>query len=209
MISDIKAVNYRIRTFRGAWWFRIFYHNLKGGFFINESEAKSSNSQYKFSILGDINDHPDEWKINDIFEFLLIYPGKTGFNRWKQTIFPLSEDSSLLSDKVTGFEDVSCSWITNKWGGLAKITTPIWDDESSQIIPSLLKGTIGSINWFYSIGYYGKHANFKNSMPSNDGETTEVELWIRIKRNFFCTKCLKNKRTSALTYAFMTIMQCA
>lgn len=198
-MTEINAVNYKFKVFRGASWFRIFYHNVKGGFFVDENEAKACNSKYKFSILGDIDNHPDEWKIDDSFEFLLDYPKLKGFNRWKQSIFPLSEDSSLLGNNVTGFVNVSCSWTSKRWGGLAKLTNPVDDGYSSANITTLLKGTIGHSNWFYSIGYYGNHASYKDVMPAYDGKTTEVELWIRIRGNRFCTRCFR-RRTSFMIY---------
>ena len=205
-MTEINAVNYKIKYFRGAWWFRIFYHNVKGGFFLNENEAKACDSKYKFSILGDINDHQDEWKIDNSFEFLLIYPMLKGFNRWKQSKFPLSEDSAVLVNKVTGFVNVSCSWTINQWGGLAKLTKAVSDGNSKSIIPTLIEGTIGSNNWYYTIGYYGNHVNYKDVIPSYGEKTTEVELWIRIKGNQFCTKCFKKRETSILVYVFLFLV---
>ena len=47
--------HYHFRTFRGASWLKIFYHNVAlGGDFTNESEARHVISQYKYSILDEI-----------------------------------------------------------------------------------------------------------------------------------------------------------
>jgi hypothetical protein len=104
-------MKYVYKVFQSRLWLRIFYHNVTfRDEFSSESEALSSNTATKFSILSEIDGN---FKFEGKFEFLLEYPGHEGHQRWKQTNFPLSELESADKANASGYEEVSISWRTN------------------------------------------------------------------------------------------------
>ena len=81
-----------------AKWLKIFYHNSKNcEYFKDEEEAKYLVSdENRFSILKLIP-YVNRYEKNK-YEFLLEYPEKGGFNRWKQTSNP------IITTDVEGLE---------------------------------------------------------------------------------------------------------
>ena len=198
MVIDKSLFNigkYHYKRFRGASWLRIFYHNAKlGKGFNSESEAKSSNTKYKFSILEEVND--ERYKFNGKYEFLLQFSERgEGFNWWRQTNFPLNEkDDDTTKNMVIGYENVSISWFEHEWGGLAKSIL-----SHGSCVPCLIDGSIGSPNYHYAIGNYGCNGYFLDSTPSNEiTAVDEVILWMRVPdiENNFAVSC-KAKRIRA------------
>jgi len=175
--SLVNIGKYHYKRFGGASWLLIFYHNVKlGGLFQNEAEARANDNPYKFSLLDEIKDD-ERFKYDGKYEFLIHFSGKKGFNRWRQSNFPLNEDDNKASgETVDGYENVSISWTDKLWGGLAKTV-----NYSGKCIPCLLDGSIGAINYHYAIGNYGCNNQYIDSTPSNDlVGVNEVALWVRV-----------------------------
>lgn len=178
---QIKIGKYHYKKLNGALWLRIFYHNAKlAGPFKNE-EALSINQDNKFSILNEIKDDK-RFKFEGKYEFLLHYSERTGYNWWRQTNFPLYESTMSTAGKtVEGYENVSVSWTTNNWGGLARTV-----EYNKKCTPSLLDGSIGIENYFYAIGNNGCTGAYVNNTPPNvNPGVSEAALWIRVSRIFY------------------------
>ena len=154
----------------GSKWMKIFYHNVEGGFFINENDVLYNNNENKFSILGYID---DTWKINNYFEFLLEYPEVIGCNIWKQSINPRFNSEIGDNQKAIGYIGINISWTLSNWGGLVK---------SNPGTDTYLDGSTGGIGyWWYSIGSFKPYSN---GIPGpNDIVVTKVLLWIKVLNN--------------------------
>ena len=141
--EDVENSGATIVDKYGAEWLEVFYHDNNNCkvFFDSQTEALHTNSQYKFSIL----DQLEKFRGNDgKFEFLLEYPtdipGK--YNRWKQTDNPVKVTAN--NTYASGYEAIHVDWSGNNWGGLLRAT-------SSNV--TLLKGSIVNSNtWFFAIG---------------------------------------------------------
>lgn len=142
-IDDTNYMGATIIDKYGAEWLEVFYHDNNNCkvFFDSQTEALHTNSQYKFSIL----DQLEKFRGNDgKFEFLLEYPtdipGK--YNRWKQTDNPVKVTAN--NTYASGYEAIHVDWSGNNWGGLLRAI-------SSNV--TLLKGSIVNSNtWFFAIG---------------------------------------------------------
>ena len=152
-----------------ALWKLIFLHNsINGTFFNSKNEAKKCNLQNKFSILEDID---YKYQRNNEFEFLLEYPEINGYNRWIQKKNPLNQSDSI----VEGYKPINISWIGRYWGGLVL----------SSHSDTLIDGSAGYSNYWYSIGALISHQNF-NTFPgpifSDEKENlvSIVHLFVRI-----------------------------
>ena len=203
--SIVTIGKYQYKRFVGVSWLLIFYHNVKlGGNFNSEAEARTANEKYKFSILDEIKDD-ERFRIDGKFEFLLQFSDIKGFNRWKQTNFPLNEENNNnIGDKVEGYENISISWTENRWGGLAKTVL-----KNGACVPCLLDGTIKHPNYFYTIGNYGCNGGYLTSSPANNDDTNEVALWIRVQPihvniPFTCSKKHVNIWYIAYTISIIT-----
>ena len=150
---------------------------MLGGFFSSKEEAKSSNSQYKYSILTEIN---DEFRDKDHkFTFALIYPEIKLYNIWQQSNNPLSENKKWTTNNyyyVEGYQNITILAKRNedycRWGGLLLSHSE-----------SLIDGCPGGQEWFYTIGYVGRgwgptEQNFL--IPSNNDGVNIVSLWVKV-----------------------------
>ena len=74
----------------GATWVKIFYQKVEkeGDAFKTNEDALSADNNNQFSILLEAS----QWSHHGPYEFLLQYPEYSGYNRWKQTNFPLTEN---------------------------------------------------------------------------------------------------------------------
>ena len=141
--EDVENSGATIVDKYGAEWLEVFYHDNNNCkvFFDSQTEALHTNSQYKFSIL----DQLEKFRGNDSkFEFLLEYPTDipSKYNRWKQTDNPVK----VLANNTyaSGYQAIHVDWSGNNWGGLLRAT-------SSNV--TLLKGSIVNSNtWFFAIG---------------------------------------------------------
>lgn len=147
--EDVENSGATIVDKYGAEWLEVFYHNNKNGtiYFANEQEALHTNSQYKFSILDQLENFRGT---DNKFEFLLEYPTDlpNQYLRWKQSDNPVeTTDTSLElyepTSFVNGYELIHTNWndTDNQWSGLI-LTNKGY---------SILDGVIGT-NWWYAIG---------------------------------------------------------
>lgn len=180
-IDDTNYMGATIVDKYGAEWLEVFYHDNNNCkiFFNNQTEALHTNSQYKFSIL----DQLEKFRGNDgKFEFLLEYPtdipGK--YNRWKQTDNPVKV--TVNNTYASGYEAIHVDWPDNNWGGLLR-------DTSSNY--TLLKGSIvNTDNWFFAIGAIKAWGSSYKGVPgpypgasgySNpNGIVHDIHLYVRI-----------------------------
>jgi hypothetical protein len=174
---NVNTYDMPIKSFDGARWARIFYHNNKKGtvLFTSLAECKNTQTADKYSRLG-LLDSGDTYKINGKYEFLLQYPidDPSHYNRWKQTNAPQNEFITRTSSggQVTGYEAVHIDWTSNYWGGLERNNT-----STTSYSPTWLDGSAGHGNWFYAIGSASTHGR---GIPSYNSTADVVELWIRI-----------------------------
>lgn len=174
---SVNLYDMPIKSFDGARWARIFYHNNRNGtvLFTSLAECKNTQTADKYSRLG-LLDSGDTYKINGKYEFMLTYPidDPGHYNRWKQTNAPQNEYNTQTTSgtQVTGYEAVHIDWTNNHWGGLERNKSDV-----SSINPTWLDGSVGHGNWFYAIGSSAIHAR---GIPSYSSTPSVVELWIRI-----------------------------
>ena len=167
---DIIIGKYEYKIFKGASWKKIFFQDSNIGSYDDIYDALDSNKPGMYSILKEASSS-DHYGDNS-YEFLLEYPEKKGYNRWKQNIFPTEQPYDNSMEVVPGYFNISTTWTWNSWGGLAR--------SPCQCV--LLDGSIGSGFWFYSIGHKGNCDSYYNTtFPGPTGRVTKVYLWMRIK----------------------------
>ena len=182
---------YEYTYIEGVQWLKIFRHkmNTVGGGFNSFEEASFVNETNKFSILSFID---SKYKIKGKYEFLLKYPDSKGYNRWRQSLFPLNEYDSNDKTCAKGYRSIHIDWNQNNWCGLMRSM----NRTDIKCIPSLLDGTIGNDNWFYSIGTMNNCSiNYKDNIPGPAGCMSEVILYIR-NPNFNTCNNIVYKRSS-------------
>ena len=154
-------------------------------------DALSAYNTNQYSILSEAL----QWPHKGEYEFLLQYPELSGFNRWTQTNFPLDENCTSGQDTVDGFQNISCTWIEQHWGGLCRSRGC-----------SLLEGSINYGHWFYAIGTKKNCNGFgiRNIPGPNAYEVHEVYLWMRVSNmiiyNLFTYNYLIKLRTHFFTF---------
>lgn len=174
---SVNTYDMPIKSFDGARWARIFYHNNKKGtvLFTSLAECKNTQTADKYSRLG-LLDSGDTYKINGKYEFLLQYPidDPSHYNRWKQTNAPQNEYNTQTSSgtQVAGYEAVHIDWTSNYWGGLERSA-----QDATALNSTWIDGSVGHGNWFYAIGSKNTHGR---GIPSYSSTADVVELWIRI-----------------------------
>ena len=168
---------HEVKYLHGAYWLKVFHHDMSNGIgFFDESEAIHTETKEKYSILDEID---SQFKINNKFEFLLIYPEETEYNRWKQINNPLDEIEEGQS-VAKGYESIHYGLQNNRWGGLVKTS-----QETSRYC--LLNGTPSNItpgSFMFALGYRngtvwsGKYTK----LPAHTGarDYNEVYLWVRL-----------------------------
>ena len=148
-----------------ALWVKVFYHDCSTGeFFTSFEELLNTNSVYKYSILGKI----DEFKTENTYEFLLEYPELNGYNRWTQTSNP-----TTTVERVDGYNPISISWNTYWWHGLC----------ASNPQYSFIDGSVGHANWLYAIGSKQSWGT-ATQMPGPEKPLSKVYLWQRVDGNY-------------------------
>jgi len=145
--------------------------------FSGPTQALSVNDKYRYSILGSIG---SDFKYDGKYEFLLEYPQLNGSNWWIQNKNPVLENEGTTA--ANGYTPVSVSWATHHFGGLVK---------SSQTTLTLLDGSAGNTEWFYSIGTREVTSwstqncpSPVNCFPGPNGSVNEVYLWLRVNSSF-------------------------
>ena len=138
---NLNVGKYELKTQYGASWVKLFYHHFDNyeDAFEKAEDALDVYNEKQYSIILEAS----KWPHDGPYEFLLQYPDLVGYNRWSQTNFPLNEtDSTSSKSTVEGFSNISCTWTNANWGGLQRANN----------IYTLLEGSIGHVDWFYSIG---------------------------------------------------------
>lgn len=192
----VNTYDMPIKSFQGARWARIFYHNNKKGtvLFTSLTECKNTQTADKYSRLG-LLDSGDTYKINGKYEFLLEYPldDPTHYNRWRQTNAPQNEfiTRSETGGQVTGYEAVHIDWTSNYWGGLERNNT-----STTSYSPTWLDASTGHGNWFYAIGASSTHGR---GIPSYNSTADVVELWIRIPDGTVTSSSMGTSTTATVT----------
>ena len=180
MSNNIFIGKYEYKLFGGASWIKIYYQDVDISNYTDVNQALASNEPGKFSILSEAKNL--EHYHRDAYEFLLEYPGYTGFNRWKQSNYPLDTIES-----VSGFVNVSCSWTVNCWRGLSRTSYKC----------ALLDGTGPGCGWFYAFGMKIKcDPAYTRLFPGPTGYRSKVYLWMRvshIKGTLSLNNCHKHK----------------
>ena len=159
----------------------IFHQNtVNKDFFTSETEFLFVNSIDKYSIFGYID---DDFKINDVFEFIMEYPEASQYGHWTQNTNPIH---------ATPNQDVGCQEINSTW----KKEPSFVGLHQSNRKEAFLEGTdrLGSNNeecWYYAIGQ--KTAWNQNILPSFYLSALtfpihEVFLWLRINDTSLLSK---------------------
>jgi len=157
-------------------WVEVFYHNVNGGkkLFTSNAEVLSTNSNYKYSILEQLEKF--RYTTDSEFEFLLEYEDLPGeYNRWKQTSNPTT------STTVTGYVANGISWTRDNWGGLALSSNE----------KTFIDGSPGADTWYCAIG---ANTLYRNGMPGNNPnlESTEKSVTLWVKANTDLSNILEN-----------------
>ncbi|MBR3003212.1 MAG: InlB B-repeat-containing protein [Clostridia bacterium] len=149
---------------QNAAWARVFHHNNHWGIVLydDESDAKSSNTVDKYSVLGNIA----KYKNSSKWEFMLQYPdvSTTQYNRWTQTVNPTTSSTNV------GYTAVHIDWAEKDWAGIAK---------SASTSSTFIDGSPGNSSlWWYAIGAYARH---QGGIPGpNSSIVGTTNLWARI-----------------------------
>ena len=166
---DFTIDGYRYKSDHGVYWKLIFFSKQNNENDFHESVEKylSSNTDKIYSI---IEEESNKSILADKYEFLLDYPQKNGYNRWKQTNFPLNEKDNTTKSTAEGYEPIHISFTEQYWGGLLK----------SGDSCALIEGSIGSTNWWYTIGYKRRcHRSYIHVFPGPGKTVNEVYWWMR------------------------------
>ena len=170
-MEDCALINgYRGALIYNKTFVQIYYQNIAKGrnnFFKDNNEANFSLSRNAFSVLKFID---DEFKIDDVFEFILYYEELKTIIHWSQEV------SFHMKVKQTGYRPLHVDDDILYFGGLAVNTIA-----SS----SYLDGMPNSDEWWYSIGSrglssYNKRSGFPGPIYTLRTEVNVSSLWIRI-----------------------------
>ena len=121
----------------------IFYQNtFTNDVFKTESEFLETNSMYKYSVLKYIN---DDFKTDNVFEFILEYPEINQYGHWTQSKNPLEVEQ----DDDFNFQKINSTWINEiSFIGLHKSSSP----SSSYLEGTDYVDSAGNKCWYYAIG---------------------------------------------------------
>ena len=168
----------------GSTWARIFHHNSTNEFFFKEKSAKFSLNKDTFSLLSRID---DDFKHDDMFEYILEYPEPKSILHWKQDKNPiyLKYNDEYNIEKLDNTESFESFYGLTLSGGSS----------------TFLSGSAKDGIWCFAIGAYSYFTS-KNRFPgprTGKGYTL-VNLYIRIwdqamlNKLAYKTKCTINKR---------------
>ena len=164
---QLNVGKYELKTQYGASWIKLYFQHFDSSedSFEKAEDALEVFNEKQYSILLEAS----QWPHDQPYEFLLQYPELPGFNRWKQTNFPLNESDDLIEKTAEGFENISCTWTTNYWGGLQTGNRC-----------SLLEGSAGHRDWYYAIGPVRNCEDWSRCVPGPGRCVYTVYLWMRI-----------------------------
>ena len=114
----------------------------------------------------------DSFKIQQFFEFVLVYPELQDYLQWNQTVNPIHAQP-------------------NTDNGYQRIRNPFTDGYSfsglslSNSSATLIDGSPFEASWFYGIGLYGIGLHAEKTIPGpnwvyNGKSLSEVRLYIKI-----------------------------
>lgn len=199
-----KTSKYEISEFKNELWLKVFFHNHSTKVnFENESEARHCNSEYKYSILDEINAN---MRINNRYEFILDFPYDNVYIQWSQLRNPVKEfDGKSQADGFTLLDD-NVSESIDGFHGLTRSTIR----NSQGIINCFLDGVPSDYQWYYAIGMYEySESNYKyNGIPTYKAYSDAIRLWIKINprgNNHMCT-FNNNKYIMNKSLLFMSIL---
>ena len=148
----------------GGGWTRVFYHDIAGGYFASDEDARERAVDdplaLRYSILSRLEDFRSE---DGQFEFMLEWPGHghiPGRNIWRQA-------SNPAVDPIEGYEPVDINYTGQRWGGL---------EYNRHNDASLIDGSVNSGNWWYAVGARSSHGG---GLPAQGAIASRVALWVR------------------------------
>lgn len=153
----------------GPYMFMRVLHQHYTSLFGSQSEAYSKNTgdprtyadrgqSWTYSIMGGAGNMEDP---SGYSEWYAKWEGISGYNQWKQTSNPLTNQSS-----VSGYQSINIDSSYGTWGGIA-----ISDDQGS----TEWDGHIGG-SWWYSWGNYRNHSPY---FPVAGNDKQWCDLWCR------------------------------
>ena len=184
MSSSFNLSIYELSERLDARWLKIFHQNSTGNRYFDKATNQANyntNDPYLFSILKLL---PYIRKFDDFqYEFLLEYPGHSGYNRWSQTVEPHKVISPHGKD--IGFKEIDLTWKGYLFSGLG----------FSQDLRFYMDCTVNeSLYAHYAIGSFAPYAssdiipgpriNDENGNRISGFDVREVTLWIRV-RDFY------------------------
>ena len=183
----------------GSTWARIFHHNSRNYKFFKGKSAKFSLNKDTFSLLSRID---DDFKHDDMFEYILEYPEPKSILHWKQ-------DKNPIYLKYNDEYNIEKLDKTESFGLFYGLTL-------SKYASTFLDGTSIVNLSHYSIGAYTSWPS-PNTFPgpcSSSGYTI-ANLYIRIwnealfNKLSYKIKCTANKRRyiSSTVFAFVLLIK--
>ena len=185
--------DYEYKIFIGASWLKIYHQDADIGVYSSIDEARSCNAPGKYSILEEARDIKHHG--SNSYEFLLEYPGLKGFNRWRQSNYPLD----AKDENVIGFVNVSCTWTVQYWQGLGL----------SSYGSVLLDGSIRHSNWYYTIGMVENcDKDYPHNFPGPGQAYSKIYLWMRVPdiRGLYICSCNRNKYHLSVAASFLMLI---
>lgn len=175
-----KNSKYKIYEYDKSLWLNVFIHDHSTKVnFVDQAEALHCNSQYKYSILDEIN---SRMRINHRYEFIMDFPYDNVFIRWEQSKNQVNElDGKPQADDFKMLDNNLPSAIA-EFKGLTRSTI-----KADNIISCLLDCVPSSKVWCYAIGMYqNSHGTYKtDGIPTYKQNTKAIRLWIKIDPNYF------------------------
>ena len=166
----MSVLGYKTNNFYEHKWVRIFHHDSHFGYFKTPGDAlffpKNKN---KFSVIGSLS---KDFKINDVYEFVLEYPNENFLLHWNQTMNPIETTTNIgykpihIDSKLSSFKGLSRS---------ADKTKTLLDGSPSE----------GINNWWFSIGTISDF--YKPNFPLYYVSASEkylshlVNFWVRVE----------------------------
>ena len=166
-------MGYSYKIAHGCKWLLLFYHNLPGGGFFNNTgdDPLDIDTPHKYSILYKLNSSTTEFGlIKGKYEFLMEFPNSQYPPvQWTQTSNPVTttETSNTTESLGTIIKKIDDGELPFR--GLARsINSNTFIDGDGH----------GLDNHWYSIGLFNYH---RFTIPGPNHWVNETSLWIRVK----------------------------
>lgn len=173
--ANISTINgFRYMFFNRTTYRLVFEHNYTiDKCFENIDSALNCNQPGKYSILYQIKSHRFKYLDGQRY-FFLEYPIENLSIIWSQSLAPTIEEENENTTRADGFVPYLNEGTKMFRGLLRNALSP--ND-------SLIDGSLGTDNWYYSIGMLCSANEFymNNGFPGiPNGSTTYVRLWAGI-----------------------------